>query len=140
MATEKRLFFLLSKAHRKLFRHLDSACQQQLEVTLPQLGALLYIGKHPGCPQKAVADALDLNKSAITGLLSRMEANSLIERRLDADDARVVKVFASELGIQKARTADPLIKALNQEIGRAFSEQEMATILRFLHFILDRFE
>lgn len=139
MATDKRLFFLLSKAHRKLFRHLDAACQQQLEVTLPQLGALLYIGKHPGCPQKAVADALDLNKSAITGLLARMEGNGLIERRIDTDDARIVQVYASELGTEKARAAGPLIKLLNQQVESEFSEQEMATIFRFLQFILARF-
>lgn len=140
MQAEKRLFFLLSKAHRKLFRHLDNASQQQLDVTLPQLGALLHIGNNPGCPQKSVADALDLNKSAITGLLARMETNGLIERKLDPQDARVVRVHASDLGVQKARAALPIIKALNQQVEKEFSEQEMATIYRFLHFILDRFE
>ena len=136
---EKRLFYLLDKAHRKLFRHLDQACQQQLDLSLPQLGALLYLCEQPGSLQKQLADALDLNKSAITGLLGRMEANQLIERRTDTTDARAIRVYASAQGKLKAAAAKPLIDQLNQLLGQSFTRAELDTVLRFLNFVLGKF-
>ena len=137
---DKKLFFLMGKAHKKLFRHLDVGCQDKLDISLTQLGALLFIAREPGCQQKAVADALDLNKSAITGLLARMELNGLIARQIDADDARAVSVFATALGQQKVLQAKPLIAELNHLLEQRFSEVEIDTILRFFHFIIERFK
>lgn len=132
---DRRLIFVFDKAHRKLFRTLDNHCQKTLDITLTQLGALMFIVKNPGCLQKAVGDALDLNKSAITGLLTRMQARELIERRGDSGDARAMCVYATEPGIKTVRAAKPWIKKLNQQLQENFSESEMNTIFRFLSFI-----
>ena len=68
---DKRLFFLLNMAQRKLFNHVDQACDQVFDASVTQLAALLFIVKHSGCLQKDVARALSLNKSAVTGLIIR---------------------------------------------------------------------
>lgn len=136
---DKRLFFLLNKAQKKLFRHLDRRCEAELDTSATQLAALMYIQRCPGCLQKALADDLDLNKSAVTGLMTRMEANGLVRREVPTHDSRAIALYPTEMGSEKLTKVKPMIAALNQVYGDEFSEIELATIHRFLNFTIEHF-
>ena len=136
---DKRLCFLLNMAQKKLFKHIDSMCEQELDASVTQLAALMYIAKVAGCGQKDVAQALELNKSAITGLVTRMEKNGLVQRVSSDDDARAVKLWPTPEGIDKIERLKPLVDELNNEFQREFSAEEIATVLRFFNFILNSF-
>lgn len=136
---DKRLFFLLSMAQRKLFNHVDKVCEKEFDASVTQLAALLYLVKHQGCSQKELAKAICLNKSAITGLIARMEKNDLVERLTDSEDARAMKLFPTQSGAQKAQDLIPYIDQLNTLFSEEFSEEEIQTVLRFLNFIIQRF-
>ena len=139
LALDKRLFFLLSMAQRKLFNHLDTVCEKEFNASVTQLAALLYLVKHQGCSQKELASALCLKKSAITGLIVRMEKNDLVERIVDTKDARAIKLFPTSNGAQKSRDLIPYIDQLNKVFSDEFSEEEIQTVLKFLNFIIQRF-
>ena len=136
---DKRLFFLLNVAQRKLFNHVDKVCEDALDASVTQLAALLYIVKHAGCLQKDVAKALSLNKSAVTGLIVRMERNNLLERFVSEEDARAIKLYPTPNGVQKTWDLMPLIDDLNESFSEAFSDAEIETVLKFLNFITKRF-
>lgn len=70
---DNRLFFLINMVQRRMFNFADKTCEAQLDASVSQMAALLYIAQHPGCVQKEVATALALNKPAVTGLLGRMQ-------------------------------------------------------------------
>ena len=136
---DKRLFFLLNMAQRKLFNYVDKVCEDALDTSVTQLAALLYIAKNGGCLQKEVAKALSLNKSAVTGLIVRMERNGLVERIVSEEDARAIKLYSTPEGIQKTKDLMPFIDELNELFNEEFSEKEIKTVLKFLNFILKRF-
>lgn len=136
---DKRLFFLLNMAQRKLFNHVDQVCEEQLDASVTQLAALIYICKHTGCVQKDLTVALGLKKPAVTGLISRMEKNNLLQRKPCADDARAMRLYPTAQGIEKANSLAPYIQQLNQQFEAHFSQDEIATVLKFLNFILKRF-
>lgn len=136
---DKRLFFLLNKAQKKLFRHLDRRCEAELDTSATQLAALLYIQRSPGCLQKDLADELDLNKSAVTGLMARMEINGLVRREVPAHDSRAIALFPTETGSEKVAKVKPMIAELNAIFTSEFNEQELAIIHRFLNFTIGRF-
>lgn len=136
---DKRLFFLLNMAQRKLFNYVDKACEDALDTSVTQLAALLYIVKHSGCLQKDVAKALSLNKSAVTGLIVRMERNELLERRVSEEDARAIKLYPTPNGINKTFQLLPFIDELNASFTDEFSDEEIETVLKFLNFIIKRF-
>lgn len=136
---DKRLFFLLNMAQRKLFNHVDKACEQTFDTSVTQLAALLYIVKHAGCLQKNVAKALSLNKSAVTGLIVRMEKNTLLERVVSEEDARAIKLYPTPNGVQKTLDLMPFIDQLNGVFTDEFSDEEMETVFKFLNFIIKRF-
>ena len=138
-ALDKRLFFLLNMAQRKLFNHVDKVCEDALDTSVTQLAALLYIVKHAGCLQKEVAKALSLNKSAVTGLIVRMEKNELLERLVSEEDARAIKLYPTPAGVKKTLELMPFIDELNDLFGEEFNDEEINTVLKFLNFIIKKF-
>ncbi len=136
---DKRLFFLMNMAQKKLFRFMDQACEKELEASMTQMAALMVIASKHDCQQKDVAQTLELNKSAITGLVSRMEKNGLLTRTPSTDDARAVVLIVTSEGNEKLQQLKPMIATMNDIFSDEFSEEEMLTILRFLNFIMARF-
>ena len=135
---DKRLFFLLNMAQKKLFRHVDGVVERELDASVTQLAALMMICQQPGCLQKDLAQALELNKSAVTGLVTRMEKNGLLQRG-STGDARAVSLFPTESGVAKTHQLKPLIQQLNDRFAEEFSDAEIEVVLRFLNFILHTF-
>lgn len=126
-------------AQRKLFNHVDKVCEQEFDASVTQLAALLYVVKHPGCLQKELTQALSLKKSAVTGLIMRMEKNRLVERIVNEEDARAIKLYPTPSGSQKSVDLLPYIDQLNQTFRDEFSDEEIQTVLKFLNFIIKRF-
>jgi len=136
---DNRLFFLLNMAQKKLFRFMDQTCERELDASVTQLAALMVIANQEGCQQKDVAQTLQLNKSAVTGLVARMEKNGLLTRTTPPDDARAVALGVTEEGRRKLAQLKPLIATMNQTFTDEFSADEMQTILRFLNFIMQKY-
>ncbi|MGK0474686.1 MAG: DNA-binding MarR family transcriptional regulator [Oleispira sp.] len=126
-------------AQRKLFNYVDKACEDALDTSVTQLAALLYIVKNSGCLQKDVAKALSLNKSAVTGLIVRMEKNELLERVVSDEDARAIKLYPTPEGVQKTLDLMPFIDELNDLFSEDFTDEEIKTVLKFLNFVIKRF-
>lgn len=130
---DKRLFFLLHKAHRNLFKQADKVCTQELGISSVQLTALFYVAKNEGCLLKELSEGLSLNNSAITGLISRMESSGLIMKAPCAEDARASRVFLRKKAKEILPKGKPILKKFNQEIAQDFSENELEIIYRFLN-------
>ena len=57
---------------------------------------LEYLHEHDGCTQKQLGEGCALDKSSITGLLTRMDQQGLVRRQTAADDRRVSLVCLTE--------------------------------------------
>ena len=55
-------------------------------------------------PMSRLADTLDVSVASATGIVSRMEERSLVERQHDREDRRVVLVVPTEQGVAVFRT------------------------------------
>jgi DNA-binding MarR family transcriptional regulator len=86
-----------------------------------------------------VSDALGINASAITALIGRMEDAGLVRRQPSSADQRVIHLFATADGLAKAAAAKPVLARLNARLVEDLSDQDIATIARFLDGILERF-
>ena len=112
---------------------------QTLGVSTTQLGVLFILESMSGAWPKQVSEVLGVNKSAITALIGRMEEAGLVRCEPSDADGRAICLFATPQGLAMARAARPILACLNKRLTRDFTEQEIATIRRFLHSILDRF-
>jgi MarR family transcriptional regulator for hemolysin len=88
------------------------ARQTGLPVTRQQARALLYIARHEGLSQAAVATMLDIEPIALVRVLDRLHEEGLVERRLHPTDRRVRTLWLTPL----AWSVIDRVLALNAEI------------------------
>ena len=94
---EIRLGFYIHDASR-LRRIVYDTALKPLGVTRSQAWVIAYLSRQDGMPQSELAAQLDLGKVALGGLVDRLEAAGLVERRADAGDRRVKRIFLSSDG------------------------------------------
>ena len=72
----------------------------QGQVSLVHLNVLMLLSASGPMPMSRLAEALDISVASVTGVVDRMEARGLVERRRDSEDRRVIMVTTAEGGNQ----------------------------------------
>ncbi|MDG4853348.1 MULTISPECIES: MarR family transcriptional regulator [unclassified Mesorhizobium] len=95
---------------------------------------LLYAG-----PQSAgaVAAATGLTPAAVTALIDRLEARGLVTRTRSLEDRRKVVIEATELTREFSERYYGAIAREGEKVMAAFSDAELATVLRFIDAALE---
>jgi DNA-binding MarR family transcriptional regulator len=137
---DRRLFFLLHRAHRAVLARAAAELDAALGISVAQLTTLMYVARVPGCSMTELADLLDLGKSAVTGLVQRMERAGRLVRAANPDDARGSLLYVTPRGEELRERAQPLIRRLNAELTEGFSAAEMEVVTRFLHALVERLQ
>jgi DNA-binding MarR family transcriptional regulator len=70
----------------------------QGQISLIQLNVLAFLEASGPLPLNRLAEALDISVASLTGVIDRMEARDLVERRRDVEDRRVILVEPGEGG------------------------------------------
>jgi len=94
---DQRLGFLMhdvSRLRRKVF---DEAMRPE-GVTRSQWWVMAHLSRHEGISQTDLADALDLGRSALGGLVDRLETLGLVRRDADANDRRAKLLYMTPRG------------------------------------------
>jgi DNA-binding MarR family transcriptional regulator len=132
VTTDRRLFFLMHRANRALMAYANARTTEALGVSTAQLGTIYYVAKHPQCSLTDIADVLDLNKSAVSGMVQRLERAELVRREANPRDARGSLLSLTERGESVRVRSLAVTRSLTAEITAGFSEDEVATVARFL--------
>lgn len=96
---DARLGFLMHDVSR-LRRSVFDDFMKPMGLTRSQWWILAHLSRHDGMIQSDLANMLDLGKAALGGLLDRLEASQLIERRADETDRRVKRIHLTARGTQ----------------------------------------
>ncbi len=83
--------------------------------------------------------ALDLGPAGISGLVDRMAASGLIERRADERDARAWRVFVTAKGRKSLLRAREAARAMNARLAEGFGDEEIDIVARWLTSIQSKF-
>jgi DNA-binding MarR family transcriptional regulator len=67
-------------------------------LSLVHLHVLTVLQVHGPLPMSKLADELDVSVASLTGIIDRMEARGLVERRREPDDRRVIVVHRTDAG------------------------------------------
>jgi MarR family transcriptional regulator, organic hydroperoxide resistance regulator len=86
--------------HELLFsqRRRFVAIAAEFELHPAQSGALLQLEAQRPMPMNELATLLQCDNSNVTGIVDRLEARGLVERRLDAHDRRIKRVLLTTAG------------------------------------------
>jgi DNA-binding MarR family transcriptional regulator len=135
--THHRLIYLLSVAQRRVQRAL--AAESASAVSPAQAGLLFVLDKQDGVLMGEAGAALDLGPAGISGLVDRMTAADLIERRSDDSDGRAFRIFLTAKGRKMLARAKETARVTNARLADGFSEHEIDIVARWLTSIQDKF-
>ena len=123
-AVDRRLYLLIEITARRLHREADARIRREARVTAPQAAVLFLLLRRGERRMKAIGEVLALGAPAVTGLVDRMAAASLVTKKPDPKDKRGALVELTEKGRQTAELADQSLKAINAELAERLGEQD----------------
>ena len=135
---EHRLVFLLSVAQRRLQRWIAARAQDS-GVTASQSGLLLVLGQRDGVLMGEAGAALDLGPPCISGLVDRMMAAKLIQRRPDPEDGRAWRLWLTPAGRAALAQSKAGLAEVNTRLTEGFTEAEIDVVARWLTGLQSKF-
>ena len=132
-SVDRRLFFIFDRTHARLAKIADKHLRKNAGVKTAQAAALVYLGYHDQCLLSELAEGVGHNNSAITGLITRMEASGLVKRKAVISDGRSKRVCLTPLGWAKRETVMNDFRDFNNRLVKGFSDTEIEVIYRFLN-------
>lgn len=130
--TDKRIYYKLNMARHLLSKRVDSILEKRLGIKSVQVGAIFFLLTNDGCMLGELSAGLNLNNSAITGLVSRMEKAGLLKKVPCSVDGRSFRLFLTKKAKQIGKKAFPLMTQFNQRLYSGFTETELEVVNRFL--------
>lgn len=129
-----RLGFLMHDVSR-LRRVVFDNFMKPLNVTRSQWWVLAYLSRHDGMIQSDLASVLELGKAALGGLIDRLDASGLIERRPDAADRRVKRVYLTSLGNQTVKEMREVSHEMSEEILEGLCVEQRLQLADMLNHV-----
>jgi DNA-binding MarR family transcriptional regulator len=96
-----------------------------LEITRSQAWLMAYVSRGDGQTQSDLAAQMSLGKVAIGGLIDRLEKTGMIERRAEATDRRVKRIYLTDKGRKVIRSMRKLTMEANKEILAGISMKQI---------------
>ena len=134
---DHRLIYLLNVAQRRVQRALVAHSPDS--VPPAQAGLLFVLSRQDGALMNEAGAALDLGPAGISGLVDRMTAVGLVERRTDASDARASRIFLTPKGRKTLLRAKDIAHETNARLMEGFSVKEIDIVARWLTEIRSKF-
>lgn len=122
-----------AKAHRSFV----SAALSELGLFIGQDLLLFQLWEEEGLTHGDLAERLDVEPPAITKMLKRMEAAGWVERRQDASDARVSRVYLTEQGRALEHSVQEIWQHAEARMLEDFPAEEKMLLRRMLRSVRD---
>ena len=124
--------FKIGLAARKIQKYNNNKFAEY-GITIAQSFILFSLLESDGLNVKNLAECLCIDSSAITALVDRLEKEHLIERRIDPEDRRALRIFLTDKGRDLAKVVYPIAIASNEELKHNLKQEERDTIDNFLN-------
>jgi DNA-binding MarR family transcriptional regulator len=106
------------------------------EVSSVQYAALAVLERMPGASQSELGAELDLDRSTIADIVSRLERRGVIERSPHESDRRRYALRLTAAGLAEVDRLRPLVSEANATLTEGLSAGELATLRMLLKRIL----
>lgn len=93
---------------------------------------LAELWREDGLNQTELGSRLGIRPPTVTKMLRRMERSGLIDRRSDADDARVLHVFLASRGVALRATVEARCAEVERRTFRALTPSQLSALRELL--------
>lgn len=129
--TARNLPQLFLKARDNLLAHFRPILKQ-FGVTEQQWRILRLLDEHKQLEPRELCEMSQIFSSSMTGVLTRMEEMSLIQRNRMAQDQRRVLVRLAPKGLELLQDIAPLIDRQYRQLEQRYDEHSMARLIHTL--------
>ncbi|MCP3915955.1 MAG: MarR family transcriptional regulator [bacterium] len=97
-----------------------------MEGRSPTEGHLLsYLRSYAPCPVGALTRVFGIKGATLTGVLDRLEAQGLLERRIDPEDRRSFLVHLSDAGRSTADGLNRMTRSFERAVLRRIGDRDL---------------
>jgi DNA-binding MarR family transcriptional regulator len=109
----------------------------KVDLTMPQLKALIFLTKHEGATHGQIAANLGVGLSTITGIVDRLAEQQLVSRREDPRDRRITRVLPTQAATD---LINGLIQYRNEAVTAILSQlspEQLETVEAAFQYLLE---
>jgi DNA-binding MarR family transcriptional regulator len=130
--------FLMRSAMKKIDRYLASQLEEY-GVSVPQSFVLFALLEEDGSTLKEIGTKAQIDSSSMTVLVDKLENEGLLERKLDSQDRRAIRVFLTPKGRDLAARVHTLALDFNRQLQESLGDIE-GSFLKALGLIISGIE
>lgn len=128
-----------------LFSRLESldlrdAPLKDAELTMPQLGLLINIGRHPGMRVHEVAETLGVTMPTVSVGLRKLEQGGWLRRESDPQDGRAARLYLTDKAMELAKRARSFRRKRINEFMEALTDAEQEQLFNLLEKAITNLE
>jgi DNA-binding MarR family transcriptional regulator len=141
MKSDDRLIYLLSMAQQTMKDYTNtSLAKAGVELTMTQAGILFLLKQRDMRTMSELGEVFDIDNSAVTRLVDRLEKIGIVERHPAPGDRRVFRIHVTPKGLESLEKAKKVIMGVNEELRKGFTPEEVELYKKVLKSILERFK
>lgn len=130
----------LGFSFRVALKRIDKALSGRLEpygVSIPQSFILYTLLEEDGSTLKEIGTKTLIDSSSMTVLVDKLEKDDLVERRLDSQDRRAIRVFITEKGKEIGKEVSKIGIQFNEELYDLLGEGNQKEFIHGLNNIIN---
>ncbi len=132
-ALQIRLWLRLLGSTNAMEASLRASLQERFATTMPRFDALAQLSRAPdGMTMGQLSERMMVTKGNITGLVERLAADGLVERRVAPDDRRASIVRLSGEGRRRFTEMAPHMRQWIEDLFAAMSRDELEALYQML--------
>ncbi|MGE5455458.1 MAG: MarR family winged helix-turn-helix transcriptional regulator [Methylocystaceae bacterium] len=131
--------FNLRIAMKKMDRVLATLLEE-FNITAPQSFVLFCLLEEDGMTLKEVGSKAMIDSSSMTVLVDKLESENLVQRRLDPEDRRAIRVFLTQEGKDLAQRALETGNQFNDYVLGFIPEQQQENFMDGLEALVRNVE
>lgn len=136
---DESLGFLVNKAALRMRRAFEAELAAH-EITTSQWSVLARVVEHEGLTQVALGQASMFDRATTTGILARLEARGLVQRRPHPDDPRANAVFMTPAGRRLYVRLPALAERVNAQAVRGMAPADAQRLHDLLEVLAANFD
>ncbi len=106
-------------------------------LTPVQFAALQMVANEPGTDQRTLAGRIGLDTSTVAGVVDRLEARALLQRKASPADKRVRLLSPTPDGAALLQAVEPAMRTAQQRILAPLPKAERGEFMRMLRALVD---
>jgi len=126
------LGYHLRRTQVAIFRHFSRTVGAEMDITPGLLGMLQVIEANPGLAQSRLAEAMEVDRSAIVKVVDQLEGRGLIVREPSPHDKRSYSIRLTSAGTSALRRMKTLMLRHEDEFTAVLTEEERRQLIELL--------